>query len=50
MLDKTLAEETQTDQKLASLAKEINSQANEEGSEEEQDSSPAGKKTQKNAA
>lgn len=50
LLDKTLAEATQTDQKLASLAKEINSQANEEGSEEEQDSSPVGKKTQKKAA
>ena len=50
LLQKTLAEETQTDQKLAELAKEINSQANEEGSDEERDSSLAGKKTQKNAA
>lgn len=50
LLQKTLAEETQTDQKLAELAKEINSQANEEGSDEERDSSLARKKTQKNAA
>jgi ferritin-like metal-binding protein YciE len=50
LLEKTLAEEKQTDQKLADLAKEINSQANEEGSEEQQDSSPAGKKTSKRAA
>ena len=35
LLEKTLAEETQTDQKLAGLAKTINSQANEEGSEED---------------
>ena len=45
LLEKTLAEEKQTDEKLSDLAKEINSQANEEGSEEQQDSSPAGKKT-----
>ena len=45
LLEKTLAEETQTDQKLAGLAKEINSQANDEGSEELQQSSAAGKKT-----
>ena len=51
LLEKTLAEETQTDQKLAELATEINSQANEEeGSKEQQHSSTAGKKTQKNAA
>jgi len=50
LLEKTLAEETQTDQKLADLATEINSQANEEGSEEQQHSSTARKKTQKNAA
>jgi ferritin-like metal-binding protein YciE len=50
LLGKTLAEETQTDQKLAELANQINSQANEEGSEEELDSSPAGRKTQKKAA
>ncbi len=39
LLEKTLAEEKQTDEKLAELAKEINTQANEEGSEEQQDSS-----------
>jgi len=50
LLEKTLAEEKQTDEKLADLAKEINSQANEEGSEEQQDSSPTGKKTSKRAA
>jgi ferritin-like metal-binding protein YciE len=50
LLEKTLAEEKQTDEKLADLAKEINSEANEEGSEEQQDSPPAGKKTQKHAA
>lgn len=50
LLEKTLAEEKQTDEKLAELAKEINSQANEEDFEEEKDSSPAGKKTQKRAA
>jgi ferritin-like metal-binding protein YciE len=50
LLEKTLAEEKQTDEKLADLAKEINSQANEEGSEEQQDSSGAGKKTPKHAA
>jgi ferritin-like metal-binding protein YciE len=50
LLEKTLAEEKQTDEKLADLAKEINSQANEEGSEEQQDSSGAGKKTPKRAA
>ena len=48
--EKTLAEETQTDQELAELANQINSQANTEGSEEQQDSSPAVKKTQKPAA
>jgi ferritin-like metal-binding protein YciE len=50
LLEKTLAEEKQTDEKLAELAKEINSQANEEGSEEQQDSSSAGRKTPKRAA
>ena len=50
LLEKTLAEEKQTDETLADLAKEINSQANEEGSEVQQDSSPAGKKTSKRAA
>ena len=50
LLEKTLAEETQTDQKLADLAKEINSEANEEGSEEQQYSPRTGKKKQKHAA
>ena len=45
LLEKTLTEETQTDQKLAGLAKDINTRANEERSEEKQDSSPAEKKT-----
>lgn len=49
-LEKTLAEETQTEEKLAELAKEINSQANEEGFGERQDPTPLGKKTQKRAA
>lgn len=44
LLEKTLAEETQTDKKLADLATDINTKANEE------DSSPAGTKTQKRAA
>jgi ferritin-like metal-binding protein YciE len=50
LLEKTLAEEKQTDEKLAELAEEINSQANEEGSEEQRDSSPTTKKTPKHAA
>jgi ferritin-like metal-binding protein YciE len=50
LLEKTLAEEKQTDEKLSDLAKEINSQANEEGSQEQQDSSPGGKKTAKRVA
>ena len=50
LLQKTLVEETQTDEKLAELAKEINPQANEEDFEERQDSSPAGKKMSKRAA
>jgi ferritin-like metal-binding protein YciE len=45
LLERTLAEEKQADEKLSDLAKEINSQANEEGSQEQQDSSPGGKKT-----
>jgi ferritin-like metal-binding protein YciE len=49
LLEKTLAEETQTDQKLAGLANDINTQANEEGSEEQQDSSAARKKTKRAA-
>ena len=50
LLEKTLAEEKRTDERLANLAKEIQSQANNEGSAEPLDSSSAGKKTQKNAA
>jgi ferritin-like metal-binding protein YciE len=50
LLEKTLAEETQTDEKLANLAKEINSTANNEGPADQQHSSSAAKKTQKNVA
>jgi ferritin-like metal-binding protein YciE len=50
LLEKTLAEETQTDQKLAGLAKDINAQANEEGSEEEQNKSRQGRKASNRAA
>ena len=50
LLEKTLAEEKQTDEKLAKLATDINTKANEEGSEEQRNSSPAGKKTPKHAA
>lgn len=50
LLEKTLAEEKQTDEKLATLARDINSQANEGGSEQQQDKSRAGKKTPKHAA
>ncbi|MGA9511586.1 MAG: ferritin-like domain-containing protein [Candidatus Sulfotelmatobacter sp.] len=45
LLEKTLTEETQTDQKLAGLANDINTQANEESSEEP----AAGKKTKRAA-
>ncbi len=37
LLEETLAEESETDEKLADLAEEINSQAKAEGSEEKQD-------------
>jgi ferritin-like metal-binding protein YciE len=50
LLEKTLEEEKQTDERLAKLATDMNTKANEEGSEEKRDSSPAGKKTQKHAA
>jgi ferritin-like metal-binding protein YciE len=50
LLEKTLAEEKQTDETLAALAEEINSQAGEERSEAQQDSSGSGKKTPKRAA
>jgi ferritin-like metal-binding protein YciE len=49
LLEETLEEETKTDEKLAELAKEINTQAN-EGSEEQQDTSKPGRKTPKRAA
>jgi ferritin-like metal-binding protein YciE len=50
LLEKTLAEEKQTDEKLADLAKDINTQANQEGSEEQQDTSRPGPKTSNRAA
>ena len=50
LLEMTLAEEKQTDGKLAELAKDINTQANEEGSAEEEDTSRPGRKTPKRAA
>jgi ferritin-like metal-binding protein YciE len=48
-LEKTLGEETKTDENLAELAKEINTQAN-EGSEEGQSTPKPGRKTPKRAA
>jgi len=50
LLEKTLAEEKQTDDKLAELAKEINAQANEEDVEEEQGAPRSARKTPKRAA
>jgi ferritin-like metal-binding protein YciE len=50
LLEKTRAEEKQTDEKLAELAKDINAQANEEGSEEQQETSKPGRKTPNRAA
>jgi ferritin-like metal-binding protein YciE len=50
LLEKTLAEEKQTDDKLAELAKEINAQANEEGVEEDQGAPRSARKTPKRAA
>jgi ferritin-like metal-binding protein YciE len=50
LLERTLAEEKQTDDKLAELAKEINAQANEEGVEEEQGAPRSARKTPKRAA
>jgi len=50
LLEQTQAEEKQTDEKLADVAREINSQANEEGSEKQTDSSAAGRKTPSRAA
>jgi ferritin-like metal-binding protein YciE len=48
LLEKTLAEEKQTDETLAGLAKDINIQANVEGPEE-QDTSKPGRKTSRAA-
>jgi ferritin-like metal-binding protein YciE len=50
LLEKTLAEEKQTDNKLAELAKKINAQANEEGLEEQQGEPGSGRKTATRAA
>src|ERR1700687_645424 len=50
LLEKPLAEEKQTDDKLAELAKEINAQANEEGVEEDQGAPRSARKTPKRAA
>jgi ferritin-like metal-binding protein YciE len=50
LLEKTLAEEKQADDKLSDLANEITSQANEDKSDEQRDSLRAGKKKQKHAA
>jgi ferritin-like metal-binding protein YciE len=47
---KTLAEEKQTDEKLAQLAKEINAQAIEEGSEEQPVTAKPGRKSSNRAA
>jgi ferritin-like metal-binding protein YciE len=50
LLEKTLGEEKQTDDKLAELAKEINAQANEEGLEEQQGLPRSGRKAPRRAA
>jgi ferritin-like metal-binding protein YciE len=50
LLEKTQAEEKQTDDKLAELAKGINAQANEEGLEEQQGTARSGRKTPRRAA
>jgi ferritin-like metal-binding protein YciE len=50
LLEKTLAEEKQTDEKLAALAKDINTLAHEERSDERQDTSRPGRKTARRAA
>jgi ferritin-like metal-binding protein YciE len=50
LLQETLAEESETDENLADLAEEINSQAKEQGSEEQQDESERERKRPKNAA
>ena len=50
LLEKTLEEEKETDEKLTELAKEINAQANELGSSKEEDEGKAGRRTPKRAA
>jgi ferritin-like metal-binding protein YciE len=50
LLEKTLAEETETDEKLADLAEEINSQANQEDAEELRETFKARRKTSNRAA
>ena len=50
LLEKTMAEETQTDEKLAELAKVINAQANEEAPEEQQGPARSGRNTPRRAA
>jgi len=50
LLEKTLAEEKQTDDKLAELAKEINAHANEEAIEEQHRAASSGRKTPGRAA
>jgi ferritin-like metal-binding protein YciE len=50
LLEKTMTEEKQTDETLADLAKNINTQANEEGAEEQHDTSRPGRKASNRAA
>jgi ferritin-like metal-binding protein YciE len=50
LLEKTLGEERETDEKLTKLAKEINAQANETGSPKQQDEARAGRRSPKRAA
>jgi ferritin-like metal-binding protein YciE len=50
LLEKTLAEEKQTDEKLANVAREINIQASQESSEESRDMPKPGRKTSTRAA
>ena len=50
LLEETLEEERETDEKLTKLAIDINRQANETGSPKEQDEAKPGRKTPKRAA
>jgi ferritin-like metal-binding protein YciE len=50
LLEETLGEETETDEKLAELAEKINTQANEESPKKEQGESKPGVKTSKRVA